>query len=192
MSDSNKLVAETRTEFGKGFARRLRAAGKIPAVVYGHGSDVKHVALPAHETGLIVRHANSIIELDIDGATELVFVKDVQREPVRSYIEHIDLVVVKRGEKIEVEVPIVTEGEPFSGTYVSTILATIRVNVDALNIPDSITVSVEGLEDGAQIHAKDVTLPEGSELADDSDLLLLTVHANDAAEDDEATAEAAE
>jgi large subunit ribosomal protein L25 len=117
MSDSNKLVADVRTEFGKGFARRLRAAGKIPAVVYGHGSDVKHVALPAHETGLIVRHANSIIELDIDGATELVFVKDVQREPVRSYIEHIDLVVVKRGEKIEVEVPVITEGETFSGTY---------------------------------------------------------------------------
>jgi large subunit ribosomal protein L25 len=122
MSDSNKLVADVRTEFGKGFARRLRAAGKIPAVVYGHGSDVKHVALPAHETGLIVRHANSIIELDIDGATELVFVKDVQREPVRSYIEHIDLVVVKRGEKIEVEVPVITEGETFSGTYLSAIV----------------------------------------------------------------------
>jgi large subunit ribosomal protein L25 len=191
MSDSNKLVADVRTEFGKGFARRLRAAGKIPAVVYGHGSDVKHVALPAHETGLIVRHANSIIELDIDGATELVFVKDVQREPVRSYIEHIDLVVVKRGEKIEVEVPVITEGETFSGTYLSAIVNTIRVNVDALNIPEHITVSVAGLEDGAQIHAKDISLPEGSELVDDADLLLLTVTAN-AAEEDEDAEEAAE
>lgn len=191
MSDSNKLVADVRTEFGKGFARRLRAAGKIPAVVYGHGSDVRHVALPAHETGLIVRHANSIIELDIDGATELVFVKDVQREPVRSIIEHIDLVVVKRGEKIEVEVPVVTEGETFSGTYLSAIVNTIRVNVDALNIPEHVTVSVAGLEDGAQIHAKDVVLPEGSELVDDEDLLLLTVTAV-AAEEDEAADEAAE
>jgi large subunit ribosomal protein L25 len=180
MSDSNKLVADVRTEFGKGFARRLRAAGKIPAVVYGHGSDVKHVALPAHETGLIVRHANSIIELDIDGATELVFVKDVQREPVRSYIE-----------KIEVEVPVITEGETFSGTYLSAIVNTIRVNVDALNIPEHITVSVAGLEDGAQIHAKDISLPEGSELVDDADLLLLTVTAN-AAEEDEDAEEAAE
>ena len=192
MSDSNKLVAEARTEFGKGFARRLRAAGKIPAVVYGHGSDVKHVALPAHETGLIVRHANSIIELDIDGATELVFVKDVQREPVRSYIEHIDLVVVKRGEKIEVEVPLVPEGETFSGTYLSVIVNTIRVNVDALNIPENVTVSVEGLEDGAQIHAKDVTLPAGAELIDDAELLLFTVHANAASDEDEAADEAAE
>ena len=190
MSDSNKLVADVRTEFGKGFARRLRAAGKIPAVVYGHGSDVRHVALPAHETGLIVRHANSIIELDIDGATELVFVKDVQREPVRSIIEHIDLVVVKRGEKIEVEVPVVTEGETFSGTYLSAIVNTIRVNVDALNIPEHVTVSVAGLEDGAQIHAKNVVLPEGSELVDDEDLLLLTVTA--VAAEEEADEEAAE
>ena len=189
MSDSNKLVAEIRTEFGKGFARRLRAAGKIPAVVYGHGADVKHVAVPAHETGLIVRHANSIIELDIDGTTETVFVKDVQREPVRSYIEHIDLVVVQRGEKIEVEVPLLIEGESFSGTYVSTIVGTIRVAVDALNIPEHVTVSVQGLEDGAQIHAKDVVLPEGSELIDDAELLLITVHANAASEDE---AEAAE
>ena len=158
MSDENKLSAEIRTEFGKGFARRLRAAGKIPAVVYGHGSDVRHVALPAHETGLIVRYANAIITLDIDGEQQIVFVKDVQRDPVRSIIEHIDLVSIKRGEKIEVEVPLLTEGETFSGTYMTMSANTIRVLVDALTIPEHITVDIEGLEDGAQLYAKDVTL----------------------------------
>lgn len=185
MSDENKLSAEIRTEFGKGFARRLRAAGKIPAVVYGHGSDVQHVALPAHETGLIVRHANAIIDLDIDGKSQLVFVKDVQRNPVTWVIEHIDLVVVKRGEKMEVEVPYITEGETFSGTYVTFSATTIRVNVDALNIPEHIVVNVEGLEDGTHLYAKDVTLPEGSELADDPELHLLSVTANAAADEDD-------
>jgi len=192
MSDENKLSAETRTEFGKGFARRLRAAGKIPAVVYGHGSDVRHVALPAHETGLIVRYANAIIRLDIDGEQEIVFVKDVQRDPVRSIIEHIDLVTIKRGEKIEVEVPLLTEGETFSGTYMTMSANTIRVLVDALTIPEHIAVDIEGLEDGAQIYAKDVTLPEGAELLDDPELHLISVTANAASDDEGEAGESAE
>ncbi|MGO2792656.1 50S ribosomal protein L25/general stress protein Ctc [Microbacterium gubbeenense] len=193
MSDENKLSAESRTEFGKGFARRLRAAGKIPAVVYGHGSDVQHVALPAHETGLIVRYANSIIRLEIDnGAQQVVFVKDVQRDPVRSIIEHIDLVTIKTGEKMEVEVPLLTEGESFSGTYVTHSTTTVRVLVDALHIPEHVTVNVDGLEDGAQLYAKDVVLPKGAELADDPELHLLSVTANATSdEDDEDGADAA-
>ncbi|MGO1267539.1 MAG: 50S ribosomal protein L25/general stress protein Ctc [Microbacterium gubbeenense] len=192
MSDENKLSAEIRTEFGKGFARRLRAAGKIPAVVYGHGSDVRHVALPAHETGLIVRYANAIITLDVDGEQEIVFVKDVQRDPVRSIIEHIDLVSIKRGEKIEVEVPLLTEGETFSGTYMTMSANTIRVLVDALTIPEHITVDIEGLEDGAQLYAKDVTLPEGAELLDDPELHLISVTANATSDEEDEAAESAE
>jgi len=192
MSDENKLSAEIRTEFGKGFARRLRAAGKIPAVVYGHGSDVRHVALPAHETGLIVRYANAIITLDIDGEQQIVFVKDVQRDPVRSIIEHIDLVTIKRGEKIEVEVPLLTEGETFSGTYMTMSANTIRVLVDALKIPEHITVDIEGLEDGAQLYAKDVTLPEGAELLDDPELHLISVTANATSDEEDEAAESAE
>lgn len=192
MSDENKLSAEIRTEFGKGFARRLRAAGKIPAVVYGHGSDVRHVALPAHETGLIVRYANAIITLDIDGEQQIVFVKDVQRDPVRSIIEHIDLVSIKRGEKIEVEVPLLTEGETFSGTYMTMSANTIRVLVDALTIPEHITVDIEGLEDGAQLYAKDVTLAEGAELLDDPELHLISVTANATSDEEDEAAESAE
>ena len=191
MSDENKLSAEIRTEFGKGFARRLRAAGKIPAVVYGHGSDVKHVALPAHETGLIVRYANSIIRLEIDGEQQIVFVKDVQRDPVRSIIEHIDLVTIETGEKMEVEVPLLTEGESFSGTYVTHSTTTVRVLVDALHIPEHVSVNVEGLEDGAQLYAKDVVLPEGAELADDPELHLLSVTANATSDEDEGEGDAA-
>lgn len=192
MSDENKLSAEIRTEFGKGFARRLRAAGKIPAVVYGHGSDVRHVALPAHETGLIVRYANAIITLDVDGEQEIVFVKDVQRDPVRTIIEHIDLVTIKRGEKIEVEVPLLTEGETFSGTYMTMSANTIRVLVDALKIPEHITVDIEGLEDGAQLYAKDVALPEGAELLDDPELHLISVTANATSDEEDEAAESAE
>src|SRR5690606_21714145 len=130
------LAAEIRTEFGKGFARRLRAAGKIPAVVYGHGTEPVHVALPGHETALIVRRANALIELDIDGRNQLVLVKDVQRDPVRQVVEHIDLIVVKRGEKMTVDVPVVVVGEPFSGTIANLDLATLTIEAEATNIPE--------------------------------------------------------
>lgn len=116
MSENFTLTADVRTEFGKGFARRLRAAGKIPAVIYGHGTEPVHVALPGHETALIVRHANALIEVTIGDTKELVLVKDVQKDPVRQLIEHIDLIVVKKGEKITVDVPIVVTGESFPGT----------------------------------------------------------------------------
>ena len=186
----NKLSVDVRTEFGKGFARRLRAAGKIPAVLYGHGADVQHLALPAHQTGLIVRYANAIIDLDIDGKSQLALVKDVQRDPVRSIIEHIDLVAVRRGEKMTVDVPYTTEGESFPGTYITFGAAAISVEADAMNIPDTIVVDVEGLEDGTNIFAKDLTLPEGVTLVDDPELHVLSVTMPTASDEDDASDDA--
>ena len=194
MSEETTLAAEIRTEFDKGFARRLRAAGKIPAVVYGHGTEPVHVALPGHETALIVRRANALIELDIDGRNELVLVKDVQRDPVRQVVEHIDLIVVKRGEKMTVDVPVVVVGEPFSGTIANLDLATLTIEAEATNIPEHIEVDVEGLEDGTHITAADVKLPAGTSLATDPETLVvaISVPAVAAADEEPAEGEAAE
>src|SRR5690606_25495699 len=153
-----KLVANARDNFGKGAARKLRAAGQTPAVVYGHGTDPPHLAVDAHALSLIVRQANALITLDIEGKSQLVLVKDVQKDPVRQIIEHVDLIVVKKGEKVEVEVPIHITGVPFSGTNALQELNTIRLSVPATNIRDFVEVSVEGLEAGTQIHASDVQL----------------------------------
>src|SRR5476649_452035 len=116
MADDNKLVAESRTTFGKGAARRIRAVGKIPAVIYGHGTEPQHVTLPSHEVSLILRKANAVLDLDINGKSQLALVKDVQKDPVKQIIEHIDLVVVRKGEKVTVDVPVHVEGESASGT----------------------------------------------------------------------------
>lgn len=192
MADENKLVAEVRTSFGKGAARKIRATGKIPAVIYGHGTEPKHVTLPGHEVSLIIRRANAVLTLDIEGTTELTLVKDVQKDPVRQLIEHLDLMVVKRGEKVHVEVPVHVEGESFSGTIHVVEVATIRLEVEATQIPQNVVISVEGLEDGTQIHAKDVQLPAGASLLDEDDLLLVHVMTPRAATSDVAEEEAAE
>ena len=126
--DDTKVHAELRTSFGKGFARRLRAAGKIPAVIYGHGEDPVHVALPGHQVALLLRRANAVLELDVEGTQQLALVKDVQKDPVHQIIEHIDLLVVKKGEKIQVDVPINVVGEPFPGTIVNLDNNTISVS----------------------------------------------------------------
>ncbi|MGL3151102.1 50S ribosomal protein L25/general stress protein Ctc [Microbacterium sp. A82] len=193
MSQDTKVHAEVREQFGKGFARRLRAAGKIPAVIYGHGTEPVHVALPGHQVSLIIRRANALLDLDIDGTGQLTLVKDVQRDPVRQIIEHIDLLVVKKGEKVQVEVPVHTVGESFSGTIVTVELNTIKLEVEATHIPQSLEVSVEGLEEGAHITAGDVVLPKGATLIDEPELLLLAVSvpaAEVSAEDEEAAAAA--
>lgn len=192
MSEDTKVHAEVREQFGKGFARRLRAAGKIPAVIYGHGTEPVHVALPGHQVSLIIRRANALLDLDIDGKDQLTLVKDVQRDPVRQIIEHIDLLVVRKGEKVQVEVPIFTTGESFSGTIVTVELTTIRLEVEATNIPQHLEVSVEGLEEGAHITAADVALPKGAELLDEPELLLVAVSIPAAEVSEEAEAEAAE
>lgn len=188
----NHLVAELRENFGKGYARRLRAAGRIPAVIYGHGTDPQHVSLPGHETMLLLRKANAILELDIAGKNELVLVKDVQKDPVRQLIEHLDLIIVKRGEKVQVEVPIHLEGESFSGTIAMQDLNTLRLEAEATHIPERITVDIEGAQEGTQIHAKDLVLPSGSTLLDDPDALVVNIIVPAAAIAEEAEGEAAE
>lgn len=174
MSD-NKMAASYRKEFGKGAARKLRAAGHIPAVIYGHGEAPTHVSLPGHETTLIVRKANALIDLSIDGDDKLVLVKDVQRDPVRQMIEHLDLVVVKKGEKVTVDVAIHVEGEPFSGTMVQLEAQSVSLEADATNIPEFVAVSVEGLEEGTQIHASDLIIPAGSSLLTDPEALIVMI-----------------
>ena len=175
MSEDNKVVAEVRENFGKGFARRLRAAGKIPAVIYGHGTEPQHVALPGHQVSLLVRRANALLDLDIAGKSQLALVKDVQKDPVHQIIEHIDLLVVKQGEKVAVDVPVVVVGEPFSGTIATLENTTVALEVEATHIPQHIEVSVEGAEDGTQITAGDLELPRGAALTGDPELLIVAV-----------------
>ena len=169
-----KVVAEVRENFGKGYARRLRAAGKIPAVIYGHGTDPVHVSLPGHQVSLLIRRANAVLELDVAGKQQLTLVKDVQKDPVHQIIEHIDLLVVKKGEKIQVDVPVVV-GEPFAGTIANLDNATVLLEVEATHIPQNIEVDVEGLEDGAHITAADLTLPKGAALVTEGDTLIVAI-----------------
>ncbi|MFF9087291.1 50S ribosomal protein L25/general stress protein Ctc [Streptomyces sp. NPDC014991] len=172
-----KLSAETRTEFGKGAARRIRRANKVPGVLYGHGSDPLHLTLPGHELALALRTPNVLISLDIDGkANELAIPKAVQRDALKGFLEHVDLQLVKRGEKVTVEIYVHTEGELApGGNLLEHVLNTLPVETEATHIPESVTVSVEGLEAGASVLAKDIPLPSGSTLAVDGDTVVLQV-----------------
>ena len=172
---NNELAVEVRTQFGKGFARRLRAAGKIPAVIYGHGTDPVHVALPGHETALIIRKTNQVLDLQIEGKSQLALVKDVQKDPVHQIIEHLDLIVVRKGEKVTVDIPVHLEGESAPETSVNQDSNTISLEVEATHIPESVTVSIEGLKEGAQILAKDVKLPAGATLITDPEVLIVGI-----------------
>ncbi|WP_368499272.1 50S ribosomal protein L25/general stress protein Ctc [Herbiconiux sp. A18JL235] len=189
MADENKVSAEVRTQFGKGAARRIRAAHKIPAVIYGHGTDPQHVTLPGHQTALILRKANQVLELDIDGTEQLALVKDVQKDPVLQIIEHIDLIVVRKGEKVQVEVPVHLEGESFSGTIATQDAATVLLEVEATNIPERIVLSIEGLEEGTLVHAKELELPKGATLLSEEDMVVVGITVPVAESDDEAPAE---
>lgn len=171
----NHLDADVRASFGKGAARKLRQAGKIPAVVYGHGAAPLHVAVPAHETTLIARRANALIDLKMPEDQQLVLVKDIQRDPVRQIIEHLDLVIVRKGEKVTVDIAVHVEGEPISGTMVQLEHGSISVEAEATHIPESVTVDVQGFEEGAQIHAGEVALPAGTTLLSDPDMLILSI-----------------
>jgi large subunit ribosomal protein L25 len=186
--DSNRVAAEPRDQFGKGAARKIRAVGKIPAVIYGHGTDPQHVTLPAHQIGLILRKANAVLELDIAGKTQLALVKDVQKDPVRQIIEHLDLIGVRKGEKVTVDVPVHVEGESFPGTIVALDANTLSLEAEATNIPERVVVDVEGLEEGVHVLAKDVKLPAGSTLLSDPELLVIAINVPSAG----AEAEAAE
>ena len=176
MSDMIKIQVTLRDDFGKGAARQARRAGQIPAVVYGHGTDPLHVSLPAHEIALLLRKANAILDLQLDGgANQLALVKDVQKDPLRQIIEHIDLIVLRKGERVEVDVAVHVTGEPVAGTAVDLDAKSITIEALATNIPQNVVVDVEGLEAGSQIFAKDVTLPEGSVLVTDPDVLVVGI-----------------
>lgn len=163
MADKILISAETRTEFGKGSARRARRADLIPAVIYGHGDDPRHVLLPGHQTSLAVRNPNALITLDIEGDQQLVVPKDIQRDPIKPFIVHLDLLSVRKGEKIVVDVPVEVTGEPANGFEYMLDQPTVPVEADALNLPDSVTIDIEGRDENAL--PEHLILPEGSELA---------------------------
>ncbi|MEU9996124.1 50S ribosomal protein L25/general stress protein Ctc [Streptomyces sp. NPDC050848] len=185
-----KLATETRTDFGKGAARRVRRENKVPGVLYGHGTEPVHVTLPGHELLLALRTPNVLLSLDIEGKNELAIPKAVQRDAIKGSLVHVDLLLVKRGEKVTVEVVIETEGELAPGTFlVENVLNTLSVETEATHIPESVTVSIEGLEAGASILAKDIALPNGTTLVTDADAVAIQILA---AQAEEPAAEAAE
>lgn len=183
-----KIAAETRDEFGKGAARRSRREGKVPAVLYGHGTETRHLNLPGHDLMLALKTPNVLLRLDGQkSGADLALPKAVQRDPVKGFIEHVDLILVRRGEKVTVEVPIRVTGEIAPGeTMLNQQLVQIPVEADATNIPQGIDVDVEGLELGQAVHASDLKLPEGVTLQVEPDTLVLHVIAQQVAEEPEA------
>jgi large subunit ribosomal protein L25 len=182
-----RIAAEPRTEFGKGPARRERRAGRVPAVLYGHGTDTRHVTLPGHEVMMALKTANVLIRLDgLPGGNQLVLPKAVQRNPIRGTIEHVDLILVRRGEKVTVEVPVQVTGEIFPGGLLDQQLIQVSVEAEATNIPAGVEVNVQDMEVGAAVHAGDLQLPAGSTLAMEPETLVLHVIAAPTAEQMEA------
>jgi large subunit ribosomal protein L25 len=188
-----KIAAEARTEFGKGAARRIRRAAKVPAVLYGSGADPIHITLPGHDLALALKHgANALLEIDLEGDTQLAIPKQVQRDPLKGFIEHADLLIVKKGQKVTVDVPINVVGDAASDALVVTENATVALEAEATHIPEGIEVSVEGAEVGTQVLAKDLVLPSGSTLAVDEDHLIVNVVAAPTQADVDADATGAE
>ena len=181
-----KIAAEARTEFGKGAARRIRRDNKVPAVLYGHGEDPRHISLPGHDLMMALKTQNVLLTLDMGGSDELALPKDVQRDPIKGFIEHVDLVLVRQGEKVVVEIAVHVVGDAAPETLVTTDLNTLSVEAEATHIPTGFEVSVDGLNVGDQIHAKDVQLPSGVTLVTDPEALLVNVTAAPTAEQLEA------
>jgi len=179
------IQAESRTEFGKGAARRIRRADKVPAVLYGHGTDPVHITLPGHTTMLALKHGglNALLTISVDGKEQLALPKQIQRDPIKGFLEHLDLIIVRRGEKVTVDVPVHLVGEHVPDALVTLENATIALEAEATHLPDTIEVSVEGVEVGTQILAKDLNLPEGSTLATDEETLVVNVTAAPTAEE---------
>ena len=187
-----KLAAEARTEFGKGFARRARAAGQIPAVIYGHGAEPIHITLPAKATTLAVRTANALLSLDINGEGHLALVKDVQRDPIKQIIEHIDLLTVRQGEKVTVDIPVHVVGELAPGNVFNQELTVISLEAEATHLPTAVEVSIEGRSAGEHIHASDLVLPKGAVLLADAEALVVNIsEATESAEEEGTEEEAA-
>ncbi len=186
-----RLLAEIRTEFGKGGARRTRRAGKIPAVLYGHGTDPRHLSLPARDFSHALKGgANTVLTLQFPDGDELALPKSVVKHPLRDYVEHVDLLLIRRGEKVTVDIQIVITGEAAAGTLVLTDANTLSVEVEAMSIPESLTVDIEGAEAGTQFLAGDVTLPDGAVLITDPEALVVAVQLAPTAEEVEAETEA--
>jgi large subunit ribosomal protein L25 len=182
-----RIAAEPREQFGKGAARQVRRQGRVPAVLYGHGTETRHVSLPGHDVLLALRTANVLIRLEgLPGGNDLALPKAVQRDPIRGSVEHVDLILVRRGEKVTVDVAVQVTGEVAPDGLLDQQLVQIAVEAEATNIPTGIEVSVEGMTIGASVHAGDLSLPEGSTLAVDAELLVLHVIAAPTAEQMEA------
>jgi len=177
-----KIQAEERTEFGKGAARRIRRSEKVPAVLYGHGSEPVHVTLPGHALYMAFKTANALLSIELGKDKHLVIPKQVQRDPLKGFIEHADLLIVKRGEKVTVEIHVHVVGEAVPGALIQTEVNSVAVEAEATHIPSGVDVSIEGLEVGARIHARDLVLPAGSTLAIDEDALILHITAAPTAE----------
>ena len=173
----SKIQAESRTEFGKGAARRIRRADKVPAVLYGHGTDPVHISLPGHDTMLALKHGgtNALLSIEIGGESHLALPKQVQRDPIKGFLEHLDLIVVRAGEKVTVDVPIHVVGEAAPDTLVVTEASVISLEAEATHIPEFIELSIEGAEVGTLIFAKDLILPSGSILQVDEESLIVNV-----------------
>lgn len=188
MSSEEKIKAEIRTEFGKGAARRIRRDGKVPAVIYGHGNDPVHLTMPGHDTMMALKHggANALLHIEADGKTLLALTKQVQVDPLKRALEHIDFVEVKKGEKVNVDVPIIIVGEAEAGTLVVTENSTVELEAEATHIPEHIEVSVEGLTVGTLIHASDLVLPKGSILVTEAEAVIVNVAHAPTAEEVEA------
>ncbi len=169
------IQAEPRTEFGKGAARRIRRADKVPAVLYGHGSDPLHVTLPGHDLMMALKHANALLSVVLDGKAQLALPKQVQRDPIKGFIEHADLLIVSRGEKVVVDITVVIEGEAAPDALVVTETNSVPVEAEATAIPESVIVSVEGMQVGEHVTAADLRLPEGASVQLEAEHLIVNV-----------------
>jgi large subunit ribosomal protein L25 len=187
-----KLTAELRTEFGKGFARRARMAGQIPAVIYGHGAEPIHINLPGRATTLAVRVSNALLAIDVDGEQHLTLVKDIQRDPVKQIIEHVDLQTVQAGEKVTVDIAIHVSGEVAPGAVASLEATTVSLEAEATHVPTAVEVDIEGRKAGENIHASDLVLPKGSTLLTEGDTLVVRIAETASEAEEETTAAAAE
>ncbi len=188
------IKAEPRTQFGKGAARRIRRDDKVPAVIYGHGNDPRHISLPGHDTMMALKRGgtNALLYIDVEGTTVLALTKQIQADPIKGFLEHLDFVEVRKGEKVTVEIPIHVLGESKSDAMTVTELNTVSVEAEATNIPEYIEISVEDAEVGFHVLAKDLVLPEGSTLLTDDEALVVNVVHAPTAEEVEAELEEAE
>lgn len=185
-----KIAVEPRSEFGKGAARRIRRESKVPGVVYGHGGDPIHVTLPGHDLMMALKASNVLLAVELEGKSQLVIPKAVQRDALKGFIEHVDLLLVRSGEKVQVDIPVLTEGELAPGGFLlEHLLNTLPVETEATHIPESVTVSIAGLEAGATITAKDIPLPQGTTLGVEDDIVVIQVVS---AQAEEAPADSAE